>query len=272
MLAKIAIQGREFGFALDRGASLAIAIDFTNEGPRHFGAARPISKPYAIGAFSGEVVKGASCNCRTITLTPHCHGTHTETVAHLLREPGDAWRTLPKQLVPAAVISVSPEPARETREQTTPPPWGTDLLLTERRLRAAFTQVRPFEPRALIVRTLPNDATKCARDYTDIVPPYFTREATEWLVARRIEHLVLDIPSIDRTHDDGKLTAHRIFFGLPPTSVERADASRADCTITELAYVPNEVPDGSYALALFAAAIGGDSVPSQPIVYPMVTG
>jgi kynurenine formamidase len=271
MLAKVTIQGREFAFALDRGASLAIAIDFTGIGPRYFNAAPPISTAFGSGSFNGVVAKGASCNCRTITVTPHCHGTHTETVSHLLREPSDAWRVLPKQLLPAAVISVVPEPARETREQTAPPPWGTDSLVTERRLRAAFTQARPFEPRALIVRTLPNDADKRARDYSDIVPPYFTQEAAEWLVARRIEHVVLDLPSIDRTHDDGKLTAHRIFFGLPPTSVERADAARGDCTITELAFVPNEIPDGSYALALQAAAIGGDAVPSQPIVYPMVS-
>jgi kynurenine formamidase len=271
MLAKITLQGREHGFALDRGVSLALPISFTEAGPRHYGAPAPTSEPFVAGAFNGEVKKGASCNCRTIRFTPHCNGTHTETVAHLLREPTDAWRVLPKQLVPTAVISVTPEPARETREQTLPPPWGTDTLITERRLRAAFMQARPFEPRALVVRTLPNTDDKRRRDYTDHTPPYFTQEAAEWLVARRLEHVVLDIPSIDRTEDEGKLTAHRIFFGLPPGSVERADASRPHCTITELAFVPNEVLDGSYALALFAAAIDGDAVASQPIVYPWVS-
>ena len=37
------------------------------------------------------------------------------------------------------------------------------------------------------------------------VPPYLTREAVEWLVEKRIEHLVLDVPSLDRTHDEGHL-------------------------------------------------------------------
>ncbi len=270
MLAKVPLQGQEFQFALDRGVSLAIPVTFAGSGPRHYGAPAPTSRPLIAGAFNGEVAKGASCNCRTVSFTPHCNGTHTETVAHLLREPLDTWRALPKHLIPAAVISVTPEPARETREQTLPPPWGTDSLITERRLRAAFMQARPFEPRALIVRTLPNDSAKRTLDYTDHVPPYFTQEAAEWLVARRIEHLVLDIPSIDRTEDEGKLTAHRVFFGLPAGSVERSDASRPHCTLTELAFVPNEVADGSYALALFAPAIDGDAVASQPIVYPWV--
>ena len=48
--------------------------------------------------------------------------------------------------------------------------------------------------------------------------PYLSREAAEFLVARGIEHLVVDLPSIDRAHDEGRLTAHRVFFGLPPGS------------------------------------------------------
>jgi kynurenine formamidase len=271
MLAKLQIAGRDHSFALDRGVSLAIGIDFANGGPRHFGAPAPTSTPFRIDGFSGEVASGASCNCRTITFTPQCHGTHTETVAHLLREPLDAWRTVPKGLLPAAVISLTPEPARETRELTDPPPWGTDTLITERRLRAAFTQARPFEPRALVIRTLPNDAAKRSMDYSELVPPYLSREAVEWLVNRKIDHLVLDVPSVDRTHDDGKLTGHRLFFGLPPGSTSRADAARAHCTVTELAFIPDEVPDGCYALALAVPAIGGDAVPSQPILYPLAT-
>jgi kynurenine formamidase len=270
MIAKLTIGGREHAFALDRGVSLSIPIDFAAPGPRHFAAPPPKSQPYSTDGFSGEVATGASCNCRAVTFIPHCHGTHTETVAHLLREPTDAWKVIPKGLIPTALISVAPEPARETREQTTPAPWGTDTLITERRLRAAFTQKRPFEPRALIIRTLPNDADKRTRDYSQYVPAYLTREAIEWIVQRNIDHVVLDLPSMDRTHDDGKLTAHRIFFGLPATSTQRGDAARAHCTITELAWIPDEVPDGNYALALAAPAISGDAVPSQPIVYPFV--
>jgi kynurenine formamidase len=275
MLAELSFGGLKLRAALDRGVSLAIPVEFgAVRGPRHFGAPAPESKPWAVGDFSGSVATGASCNCHTLTLIPHCQMTHTESVAHLTREPGDAWRVVPRGLLPAVVLSVAPEPARETNETTDPQPWGEDTLITRRRLRAAWPKTLPstqtsFEPIAVIIRTLPNEAAKKSRDYSDIVPPYLTREAMEWLVEKRIEHLVVDIPSVDRTHDEGRLIGHRIFFGLPAGSSARGDAARSRATITELAFVPDEVADGPCLLSLAVPAIGGDAVPSQPIVYPL---
>ncbi len=124
-------------------------------------------------------------------------------------------------------------------------------------------------PVACVIRTLPNDPGKRSRDYTDLVPPYLTREAVEWLIEKRIDHLVLDVPSLDRAHDEGHMVGHRLFFGLPPGSSARGDAARSRATITELAFVPDEVPDGPCVLSLAVPAIGGDAVPCQPIVYPL---
>ena len=269
MIAELHIGGQKIRVALDRGVSLAIAVDFTNPGPRHFGAAAATTKPFAVGSFSGSVASGASANCSTITLTPHCQTTHTESVAHLTRESGDTWRVVPRGLLPAVVVSVIPEPARESSESTDPQPWGTDILITKRRLRAAWPMGRMVDPVAAIIRTLPNDAAKRTRDYSDLVPPYLTREAVEWLVEKRIEHLVLDVPSLDRTHDDGRMVGHRLFFGLPAGSTARGDAARSRATITELAFIPDEVHDGPCVMSLAVPAIGGDAVPSQPIVYPL---
>jgi arylformamidase len=273
MQAELTLGGQKVRVALDRGVSLAIAVDFSAAGPRAFGAGAPTTMPYAVPGFTGSVATGASANCSTLTLTPHCQMTHTESVAHLTRESGDTWRVVPRGLLPAVVVSVSHEPARETSESTDPQPWGTDSLITRRRLRAAWPMARPslpaFEPVAAIIRTLPNEASKRSRNYSDAVPPYLTREAVEWLVEKRIEHLVLDVPSVDRTHDEGHLVGHRLFFGLPPGSTARGDASRSRATVTELAFVPDEVADGPCFLALAVPAIGGDAVPSQPIVYPL---
>jgi len=274
VLAELSFGGQKVRAALDRGVSLAIAVDFGGPGPRHFGAGAPATRPFSIGHFSGSVAHGASANCSTITLTPHCQMTHTESVAHLTREAGDAWRVVPRGLMPAVVVSVVPEPARESNETTDPQPFATDSLISKRRLRAAWPMTRPsmgtiLDPVAAIVRTLPNDPGKRSRDYSEIVPPYLTREAVEWLIEKRIEHLVLDVPSLDRTHDEGHMIGHRLFFGLPPGSTARGDAARSRATITELAFVPDEVPDGPCVLALAVPAIGGDAVPSQPIVYPL---
>ena len=269
MIAELIFGGQKVRAALDRGVSLAIAVEFGAPGPRHFGAGAPTSAPFAVGNFTGSVATGASANCSMITLNPHCQMTHTESVAHLTRESGDAWRVVPRGLLPAVVVSVFPEPSRESSESTDPQPWGTDTLITRRRLRAAWPMMRMIDPVAAVIRTLPNDPGKRSRDYSDLVPPYLTREAVEWLVEKRIEHLVLDVPSLDRTHDDGHLVGHRLFFGLPPGSSARGDAARSRATITELAFVPDDVADGPCVLSLAVPAIGGDAGPSQPIVYPL---
>lgn len=92
------IGGTQRRVDLARPIDLSVPIDFSEAGLRHFGAPAPRSAPFATTGFTGDVGRGASCNCRTLTLTPHCHGTHTECVAHLTREPLDAWRLVPVSL------------------------------------------------------------------------------------------------------------------------------------------------------------------------------
>jgi hypothetical protein len=139
--------------------------------------------------------------------------------------------------------------------------------VTRGALRAGWPEELPFEPRALVIRTVPNGPDKRTCDYTDMTPPYLTREAAQYLIERGIEHLVVDLPSIDRAHDEGRLTAHRLFFGLPPGDSALAHAARPQCTITELAYVADDSADGPYLLQLQTPAINGDAVPSRPLLY-----
>jgi arylformamidase len=270
---------------LTNPVSLAIDLDFTERQPRHFGAPPATSRPFAVPGFSGSVAHGASCNCQTLTLIPHCNGTHTECVGHLTREPLDAHRVAPLGFVPALVVSVEPVEAATSRESTEPAPQPGDRLITRRALEASwnaagdsraapeprpareFLASAPITPRALVIRTLPNTPTKQHQDYSDSTPPYLTREAASLLVERGIEHLVVDLPSIDRSHDEGCLTAHRIFFGLPRGSVTLAQATRARASVTELAYIPDTAPDGAYLLELQVPALGGDAVPSRPLLY-----
>lgn len=73
-----------------------------------------------------------------------------------------------------------------------------------------------------------------------------------------INHILVDIPSVDREEDGGKLEAHRRFW---------MDGRAKKCTITELIYVPDSVPDGIYVLNLQTASIQSDAIPSKPILY-----
>ena len=262
---------------LSRPISLAIALDFSDRQPRHFGAPQAVSRPFAVPGFSGSVEHGASCNCQTLTLIPHCNGTHTECVGHLTREPLDAHRVAPLGFIPAMLVSIEPVNATTSRETTDPTPHAGDQLITRHSLERGWRAARaetpraeaspPFEPRALVIRTLPNQPDKQHRNYSDSTPPYLSREAAELLIERGIEHLVVDLPSIDRAHDEGRLTAHRIFFGLPPGSTTLAQATRPRATVTELAYIPDAAADGRYLLELQVPALGGDAVPSRPLLY-----
>jgi arylformamidase len=278
--ALINVGNREIRIDLTSPVSLAIDLDFSPRQPRHFGAPPATSRPFAVPGFSGSVAHGASCNCQTLTLIPHCNGTHTECVGHLTREPVDAHRVAPLGLLPALLVSVAPVDAGTTKESTDPAPRPGDLLITRQALAEGWsvtetqTGIAPetgrpalFTPRALVIRTLPNPPSKQHLDYSDSTPPYLSREAAELLVERGIEHLVVDLSSIDRSHDEGRLTTHRIFFGLPPGSTALTQATRARATVTELAYIPDAITDGPYLLELQVPALGGDAVPSRPLLY-----
>ena len=197
------VGNREIRVELTRPVSLAIELDFSKEQPRHFGAPQASTRPFAVPGFSGSVEQGASCNCQTLTLIPHCNGTHTECVGHLTREPVDAHRVAPLGFIPAFLVSIEPTNARASGEGTEPAPQPTDFLITRRALETSWLQAAaPFEPRALVIRTLPNTTAKRHQDYSNQTPPYLSREAASLLVERGIEHLVVDLPSIDRSHDE----------------------------------------------------------------------
>ncbi len=252
--------------------SLALPPRFDGHGVRHFSAPPPRALPLQIDGFSGRVATGASCNASVITLTPHCDGTHTECVGHLTRDPLDVATIAPRGFLQALVVSVTPTVAAQTVETSDPVPQRDDQLITAQALREATAAIGfhdSDEPwvEALVVRTLPNDAAKRQRDYSQGVPPYFSVEAANWIVKRGIAHWVVDLPSVDRTRDDGRLTAHRAFFGLPAASQEADDASRGDCTITELAFIPDDVADGGYLLQLGVAPLAGDAMISAPLLF-----
>jgi arylformamidase len=267
--ARLAIDGREIAVDLSQPTNLALELDFHGAQPRHFGAPRASARPYETPGlgFRGSVERGSSCNCELITLVPHCNGTHTECAAHLTRERLDAWRVAPVGLVPALLLSVAPEPPGG--EGSVPLPQPGDRLITRRALERAWPASVPFTPRAIVIRTLPNTPDKRARDYTGQTPPYLSQEAAALLVSRAVLHLVVDVPSIDRAHDEGRLTAHRLFFGLPPGAVQLAAATRPEATVTELAFIPDTLVDGAYLLEVQVPAFSGDAVPSRPLLYEL---
>ncbi len=265
----LTIGGRSFSVDLGRAHDLAITQNFDGAQPRWFGAPPSRSTPLVSGAFTGRVGSGGSCNCSTLSLTPHCDGTHTESAGHLTAERFDVHQVVPVGFLPALLLTVTPAPAASSGEGSRPPPAAADLLITRAALSQAWPAALPYAPCALVIRTRPNSPAKRRRDYELEPAAFLSLPAAALLVERGIEHLVLDVPSADRASDQGLLAAHREFFGLPAGETALAAVQRPQCTITELAYVDDAVPDGAYLLSLQIPALGGDAVPSRPLLYPV---
>lgn len=71
---------------------------------------RRLERALRIGGFTGSVANGASCNCALHSLAPHCHGTHTECIGHVTRNPVTVASLTPVAPCVALVVSVQPEP------------------------------------------------------------------------------------------------------------------------------------------------------------------
>lgn len=234
-------------FSVDLGAAphdLSVPVDFAGgPGPRFFGLPAATRRAVEVGDFIGDTRRGGSCNCATITLTAHGNGTHTEGRGHIDDADVFAPRLVTGGLLPCAVVSVTPA------ERDIPLSAVRDAL-------AALPDV-PAPLAALVLRTLPNPASKATRDWDAAPGPAPTAALVTWVAAQGVRHLLLDVPSLDRA-DDAALTNHRLFWGAHPSG-----------TVTELIFVPQAVPDGGYLLDLQLPHLLLDAVPSRPLLFPL---
>jgi kynurenine formamidase len=171
--------------------------------------------------------------------------------------------------VSAALVSIEPTSAVGCGENYAVSFGNDDLVLTRASIENTLSTSRCD---ALVVRTLPNDESKLARIYKDTIAPYFTTEAMEYIVSLGVRHLLVDLPSVDRMSDEGKLSNHRIFWNVEQGSFETSPATRSNATVTELIFVPNHVDDGEYLLNLQIAPFESDASPSRPMLFKMKNG
>jgi kynurenine formamidase len=262
-------HGRRWRVDLGRPLDLAIALEFDGPQPRFFAGEPARAEPLHAGSFTGSVASGASCNCATYTLAPHCHGTHTECVGHVSREPASLAALTPVPPVLALVVSVTPAPLGRAAQGPHAAP--SDPVVERAMLATAASRWLDAPWRALVVRTLPNAQSKRHRvyDVSACPAPYFTADAMRWVVEREVISLVCDLPSLDRADDGGHLAAHRLYWGLPEGAVDVARATRGRALVPALAFVPDTVADGLYLLDLHVPAFVADAAPSRPVLYPV---
>jgi hypothetical protein len=253
-------SGRRWRVDSLAGFDLAVTLEFDGPQPRFFAAQGAEARPLVVGGFNGDVARGASCNCSIHMLAPHCHGTHTESVAHVTVNGPTVAALTPARPTLAVLVTVQPVPADGV----------PDPVITRAQLERASSKWAGDPWDALVVRTLPNDPAKARRHYAGPCPaPYFTPDAMRWIVERGVVSLVVDLPSLDRADDDGALAAHRIYWGLAPGERDATAAARRLTLVTELAFVPSQLDDGLYLLALQVPAFAADAAPSRPVLHPV---
>jgi arylformamidase len=254
MLASIQYQQNNYKVDLSKPIDISIPI--------HYNSARawyvdPIKiEPVMNEKFIGSVEQGGSVNFRNIFFNPHGHGTHTETVGHISKEILSVNQTLKQFFFISELISITPKKNIEIDE------WhkADDLVITKKQIEDVIASK---QPEALLIRTMPNEVDKLTKNYSGQNATYLTQEAMRYIVSKNIQHLLIDLPSVDRELDGGKLNAHHIFWNYPAKQ-------QSQKTITEFIFVSNKIADGAYLLNINIAPFENDASPSKPILYKIM--
>lgn len=252
---KATIQHNNTTFTIDFSSPIDISIPLTNTNanPIAWYIDKPVIEPVKMGDWVGKVSEGSSTNFNNIFFNPHGHGTHTECLGHITKDFYSINQALKQFFFLAEVVSITPEVQDE------------DLVITRGQIEKALAGKMP---EAIVIRTLPNEAIKKSKNYSNTNPPYLEEAAATYIRECGIKHLLIDLPSVDKEKDEGKLVAHKAFWNVKDVNNLNADA-RHDATITEMIYVNDTVADGSYLLNLQIASFENDASPSKPVLYKL---
>ncbi|WP_223670032.1 cyclase family protein [Kangiella shandongensis] len=266
----VEFDGHTYQLELSQASSIAIPLAFDKAQPNHFGANQAKKEILQGDGFIGDTSKGGSCNVSSIEMVPHCNGTHTETVHHIIDELVPVGNALTSSLTSCYVLSVTPQRASDTNEHYRPNREDNDLLITRQALEQELSSQDLDLMGAVAIRTLPNTRDKRSRVYGESEqPPFFSTEAIEWLSQSNIHHLLVDFPSIDKMFDEGQLHNHHTFWNVPHGTHQLTDTTLIHRTITEMVFVDDDITDGLYWLNLQLPHFQLDAAPSRPVLYPL---
>ncbi|HNP31779.1 MAG TPA: cyclase family protein [Flavobacterium sp.] len=249
-----ALINNTFEIDLSKPIDISIPLTNTDANPIAWYIEKPQIEPVRFGDWIGKVSEGSSTNFNNIFFNPHGHGTHTECLGHITKDFYSINQCLKEFFFTAELISVEPEMK------------GEDLFITKNQIEKALNGT---SPEAIAIRTLPNSESKKHKNYSNTNPAYLLEEAAIFIRESGIKHLLIDLPSVDREKDEGKLLAHKAFWNVKDVNNLNADA-RLDCTITEMIFVDDKVKDGSFILNLQIASFENDASPSKPVLYSIL--
>lgn len=246
MIITVPFHSKMFEVDLMKPMDISIPLEAGLNNPNCYWAEPVVAESIVSGDFIGSVKMGGFVNHQKVTITPHGNGTHTECYGHISSEPITLNHCLKTFHFFAQLISVSPNQQHQG-----------DYVISKRDIKQNLTHL---PVRALVIRTLPNSHSKRVQNYSGTNPPYLEKDAMHVIVDAGIEHLVVDLPSVDKEQDGGNLAAHKAFWRYPNTI-------RKQSTITELAFIDDSIPDGFYFLNLQITSLELDASPSKPVLY-----
>ena len=268
-------DGRRYSFQTEKGMDLSISMN--PNGPRAWYVEPMRIEPVRTEQFLGSVAEGGAVNFRDVYFNPHGHGTHTENVGHIVDTDVPVVRSIGSSHYMAKLVTVVlmrqdatqgvSQGATQGASQDLPQDLSQNLetgasqgdwVVDEESLEGFDLKVD-----ALIIRTKPNDHSKMQRQYSGTNFPYLTIGAMQRIVDAGVQHLLIDLPSVDREEDGGELAAHHLFWNVPSNP-------NFQKTITEFIYVPNEIVDGRYILNLQVSNFANDAAPSRPMLFDLV--
>lgn len=231
---------------LSKPIDISIELSASKENVNAWYLDAPKINPVIGGNWVGRVAEGGAVNFNNIIFNPHAHGTHTECIGHITNEFHSVNESLKSFFFMAELISISPENLE-----------NGDKVITKIQVEEAL---KNNQIEALVIRTIPNDESKKTKQYSNSNPPYLSKECAEYIRELGIKHLLIDLPSVDKEKDEGKLEAHKAFWNFE-------GEQRLDATITEFIYVDNQINNGTYLLNLQIAPFKNDATPSKPVLY-----
>ncbi|QRM88325.1 cyclase family protein [Lacinutrix sp. WUR7] len=248
MIATIETNSKKYKIDFSKPLDISIPLIASKNNVNAWYLAEPTIMPVQDEGWTASVKEGASINFNNISFNPHAHGTHTECVGHIVEKVHSVNKGLKKFFFLAEVITVAPEKL------------GDDFVISKKQIQFALGNKKR---KAVVIRTLPNTSEKLSAQYSHTNPPYLLEDAAIYLREKGVEHLLIDLPSVDKEKDEGKLLAHNAFWNTK-------GKVRLGATITEFIFVPNNVNDGTYFLNLQIAPFENDASPSKPILYALL--
>jgi len=235
-------------YTFNFNSPIDISIPIIPEGVRAFGIPKLKIQAVEQNGWIGDVSKGSAVNFNNISFNPHAHTTHTECVGHISSKKESLNKELTDFFFISKLITVTPKRKNQ------------DCVITKKMISDLFLNDDKVD--ALIIRTLPNYAKKKHTNYVNTNPPYLLKDAIDYIVNQGVRHLLIDLPSLDKEQDGGKLMAHKSFWRFPQNI-------RHGSTITELIYASPIVKDGLYLLNLQFVPFENDASPSRPLLFKL---